>query len=143
MFDDTADVVQSSVRQARVAVTREGINAVFPNGLVNVHARAIVAYHWFWHEGCGFTVGIGHVKHHVFQNLRPVRALNQRREFRTDFVLALTRHFVVVHFHRHTHLFEQQAHFRAHVLELIGRRHREITAFDARTMTQIAAFGFH
>src|SRR6201999_2475036 len=68
--------------------------------------------------------------------------LHERRELRADFVLALTGHFVVVHFDRNADLLEQQTHFRADVLERIDRRDREIAALRARTVTGVAAFEF-
>ena len=82
------------------------------------------------------------VKNHVFQNLRPVRALNQSREFSADFVLTLTRHFMVMYLNWYAKLLKQQTHFRTHVHECISRCYWEITAFGTGTMTQIAAFGF-
>jgi hypothetical protein len=47
---------------------------------------------------------------------------------------------MVMHFHRHTHLLENQAHLGAHVLQRIHRRNREVAAFDGRPVPAVAAF---
>ena len=105
-----------------------------------VHARTVVADDGLGHEGGGLAVGVGHVMNDVLGDLRPVGALHQRAELGADFQLAGARHFVVVHFDRHAHLFHQQAHFRAHVLERIDRGHGEVAALDRGTMAGVAAF---
>ncbi len=107
-----------------------------------MHAGAVVANDGLGHERGGLAVGVGHVVHDVLDDLRPVGALDQRAELGADFELAGRRHFMVVHFDRHAHLFHQQAHFRTHVLERIDRRNGEVAALHARTMAGVAAFEF-
>ena len=140
MLDDAANVVQGKFRQTGVAVTGEQVLAVFPDGLVNVHAGAVVTNDGLRHEGGGFAVGVGHVLHHVLEDLRPVGALNQRAETGTDFVLACASDFVVEHFNRNAKAFQNQRHFGAHVLRAVHRRHREVAAFDSGAMAAVAAF---
>ena len=140
MLDDAADVVQGKVRQTGVAVTGEQVLAVFPDGLVNVHAGAVVANDGLGHEGGGFSVSVGHVLHHVLQDLGPVSALNECAETGADFVLACASDFVVEHFNRNAKAFQNQRHFGAHVLRAVHRRHGEVAAFDGRTVAAVAAF---
>ena len=140
VLDDTADVVQGGVGQAGVAVTSKQVFAVFPDGLVYVHAGAVVANDRFWHEGSGFAVAVGDVVYHVLQDLGPVSALGQGAELGADFVLASGGHFVVVYFYRYAQFFQQQHHGRADVLGGIYRWYREVAAFYARTVAGVAAF---
>ncbi|VXB37347.1 conserved hypothetical protein [Massilia sp. 9I] len=142
VLDDAADVEQRGFRQACIAVAGEQVLAVFPDRLVHVHARAVVAVHWLRHEGRGLAVAVGHVPDHVLQVLGPVGALDQGREFGAEFILAGAGHFVVVHFDRDAHRFEDQRHFRTHVLEAVDRRDREVAALDGRTVAAVAAFDF-
>jgi hypothetical protein len=78
--------------------------------------------------------------HAVFQDLHPVRALDQAVELGADLALAGRRDFVVMHFDFDTHLFHSQAHGGSNVLQGVDGRHWEITALDRRTVAHIAAF---
>ena len=49
---------------------------------------------------------------------------------------------MVEHFNRNAHAFEDQGHFGAHVLRAVNRRHWEVTTFDRRAVTAVAAFHF-
>ncbi len=140
VLDDAADVIQRKVAQTGVAIASKQVLAVFPDGLVHMHARAVVADDGLGHEGRGLAVGVGDVLDHILHDLRPVGTLHQSGEFGADFALAGVGHFVVMHFDRHAHLFEQQAHFRADVLQTVNRGHREIAALHRRAVAHIAAF---
>ena len=74
VLDDAADVVQGEVGQTGIAVAGEQVFTVFPDGLVYMHARAIVANDRLGHKGGGFTEVMGNVLHHVLQDLGPVGA---------------------------------------------------------------------
>ncbi len=143
MLDDAADVEQREFRQTCVAVACEQVRAVFPDRLVNVHARTVIANHRLRHERCRLAVRVRDVVDDVLHLLQPVGALHQRRELRADFVLALARDFVVMHFNRDADLFEQQTHFRTDVLERVDRSDREVAALRARTVAGVAAFEVH
>lgn len=142
VLDDAADVVQREFRQAGVAVACEQVLAVLPHGLVHVHARTVVAHDRLRHERGGLAVGVRDVLDHVLLQLGPVGALHQRAELRADFVLALARHFVVMHFNRNAQRFQDQAHFRADVLERVDRGDREVAALLARTVAGVAVLEF-
>jgi len=108
---------------------------------VNVHAATGTAHHGFRHEGSSLTVGCRHIPNRVLHNLRPVGTLNQRIKAGTDFALTGTD-FMVLHFGGNALLFHQKAHFRAHVLERINGRHREVAALVTRAMREVTLFVF-
>ena len=103
-----------------------------------MHARAVVADDRLRHEGRRLAVGMRDVLDHVLLDLQPVGALNQRAELRAQFHLACRADFVVMHFDRNAERLEDQAHLGAHVLERIGRRHREVATLDAGTVARVA-----
>ena len=140
VLDDAADVVQREVRQTGIAVAGKQVFAVFPHGLVHVHAGTVVAVVRLGHESGGLAIGIGHIVDHIFLQNGPVSALHQGAETGADFVLASARHFVVEHFNRNAQRFENQGHFSAHVLRAVNGRHWEVTTFDRGTVTTVAAF---
>src|SRR3546814_5193707 len=69
---------------------------LFGDRHVHVHARTVVAVQRLRHEGRGAAVGVSNVVYAVLQGLDFVSLLDQRVEFHADFVLAGSRHFVVV-----------------------------------------------
>lgn len=75
MFDYAANVVQRLLRQTCIFVTREQVGTVLGQGHVAVHTGTVVAKHWFWHEGRGFTETVCNVVHNVFVDLNFVRFL--------------------------------------------------------------------
>ncbi|MNT04833.1 hypothetical protein D3C72_1394260 [compost metagenome] len=107
---------------------------------MHVHARTVVANDRFRHEGGGLAIAVRHVPHHVFQVLRPVGALDQGRELGADFILAGAGDFVMMYLNRDAQRFQNQAHFRTHVLEAVHWWHREVAALDGRTVAAVAAF---
>src|SRR3546814_20153095 len=100
MLDDAANVIQGEFGQARVAVAGEQVLTVFPDGLVHVHARTVVANDGFGHAGGRLAIYMRYVVYGVFTNLIPVGALDQGADHGTDFKLALSGPFVVVDFAR-------------------------------------------
>jgi hypothetical protein len=105
---------------------------------VHVHARAVVADQRLRHEGGGLAVACGDVVHGVLQDLHLVGLLDEAAGTDADFALAAGGDFVVVHLDDETELFAGAAHRVADVLIGIDRRHREVTALDAGTMTLVA-----
>ena len=142
MLDDAADVVQREIRQSCVTVTGKQVFAVFPNRLVNVHTRAVIANDGFGHKGRGLAIRMGYVLNHIFQNLGPVGTLNQGAKACTDFVLASASDFVVEHFNGNAQGFKNQRHFCTHVLGAVNRRNGEVAALDGRTVAFIATRHF-
>ena len=138
MLDDAADVEERHFGQTGVAVAGEQVLAVFPDRLVHVHTRAVVANDGLRHEGRGLAVLVRNVMHHVLGDLRPVGALDQRAELGANFALTGSRHFVVMHFDRNAERFERQTHRRTDVVQAVDRRNREVAALDRRTVARAA-----
>ncbi|MCY1353484.1 hypothetical protein D9M69_398260 [compost metagenome] len=140
MLDDAADEVQGGLGQAGIAFTGEGVLAVFRDRHVHVHARAVVAVQRLRHEGHGLAVGVGDVVDAVLQGLDFVGLLHQGVELHADFVLAGSRHFVVVNFDDQAHFFHGVAHGGTDFVVVVDRRYREVAALHARTVALVAAF---
>jgi len=140
VFDDATDVEQRVIRQVGIAGTCENVFAVFEDGLMDVHAVAVVTYHWFWHEGRCFAKRICSVVYAVFQGLHFISFFDQAVECNTDFTLAGSRYFVMMDFYVQTHVLHRAAHSGTKVMQGIDRWDGEIAAFDAWTMTGVAFF---
>jgi len=140
VVQQAADVPAGQIRQAAVAgLVGEQRLAVLPDRLVHVHARTVVAEDGLRHEGRGLAIAGRDVVDDVLQDLDPVCPLNQRRELGADLALPGTGDLVVVDLDRHAHLLQDQDHLRAHVLQRIHRRHREVAALHRRTVAAVAA----
>ena len=105
--------------QVGVLVAGEERLAVFPDRLVDMHARAVVAIDRLRHEGCGLAVDVGDLMDAVFVDLHLVGHEGQRIELHAEFVLG-RGHFVVVLLDLHAHLRHGAEHFAAHVLEAVN-----------------------
>ncbi len=81
---------------------------------------------------------------HVFIDLHVIRGAYQRPELDAELVLG-GAHFVVMLLGDHAHVGHDREHLRAEILRGVDRRHREIAAFGARTVAEIAhlVFGVH
>ena len=130
VFDDAADVVERGVAQAGIAVAGEQVLTVFPDGLVDVHAAAVVAHDGFGHEGGGFAEVVGNVLDDVFHVLGLVGAFDQGGEARTDFHLAAGADFGVVDFDFDAEFFQNVHHGGAQVLSGVNRGDGGVAAFD-------------
>ena len=130
MLDNAADVEDRHFGESGVAIAGEEVLLTFPNRLMDVHSRAIVADDRFRHEGGGLAIFGGGVVHGVFQAHQPVGALDERGELGADFVLAGGCDFVVMHFHENAHLLQRHRDCRSDVLQRIDWRNREVTALD-------------
>ena len=74
----------------------------------------------------------------VLHDLVPISTLHEGAELGTDFKLTGASDFMVMHFDRYSSFFEQNTHFRAHVLHRINWRNWKIAPFNAWTMSEIA-----
>ena len=137
VFDDAADIVERGIRQTGVAVACEQVLTVFPNGLVDVHAAAVVAHDGFGHESSGFAEVVGNVLDDVFHVLGLVGTFNQSSKTRADFHLAAGTHFTVVHFHFDAEFFQNIDHGRTQVLAAVNRCNRGVAAFDGRAVAGV------
>jgi hypothetical protein len=139
VLDDAAYVVQGEVGQSRVAVALKQVLSLFPYRLMDVHSRAVIAHDWLGHKGRSLAVGMSHVPDRVLQNLHPVGTLHQAVEPGADFILSHRTHFVMVHFALNALLLHREHHGVPNILQRVGRRHWEISAFHRGTVTHVAA----
>ena len=135
VLDNTANVIQRHFRQASVLIARKLVIAIFPERLVNVHTRTVVAYQRLRHKGGGFAVRVSHVVNHVLHFLNFVSFLHQRVKPNADFVLTCVGNFVVVNLHGLADRFQGVTHSATNVMEAINRRNREVAAFNTRAVT--------
>ncbi len=138
MFDDAADIEQAFFRQIGIAAACKHVLAIFPDRLVGVHARSVVANDWLGHEGCRLAILMGDHVGYVFIDLHLVSGFDQRVVFHAQFVLGRC-HFVVMLFHRQAHGQHGCYHFRTQIGFAVNGRNREIAAFDAGAVAWIAA----
>ena len=143
VLDDAADVVEGYFGKTGVTVAGKEVLILLPDGLVHVHTGTVVTEHGLGHEGSGLAIGGCHVPDRVLHDLQPVGALHKRGKTRTDFTLAGSTHFVVVHFTGNPLLFKQRHHFGANVGERINRRNREVTALKRSAVAKVTAFVFN
>ena len=76
----------------------------------------------------------------ILVDLRFVGFLHQRVEAHADFGLAGGTDLMMVHFNFQTHGLHRPAHGGTQVRGRIDRWYREVTAFDARPVPEVAAF---
>src|SRR5690606_14738666 len=123
VLDDAADVEQGGLGQARVVVTGKLVDAVLGEGLVHVHAGAVVADQRLGHKGGGLAVGVGHVVYAVLEDLHFVGLFHQGVGAHADLTLAGGGHLVVVYFNFQAHGFHGVAHGAADVVQGVNRGH--------------------
>ncbi len=138
VLDHTANVVQGSFRQTRIAVTSELVFAVFPVRHVNMHTRTVITHNRLRHEGRSFAVGVSNVVYAVLKNLNFISFLNHGVEFNTDFTLTSGSNFVVVNFYVQTHLLHGVTHSSTDVVQAVYWWYWEVAAFNARAVTHVA-----
>ena len=143
MLDNAANVVERSIRQARVAISCEGVVTALGDGLVNVHTRAVITHQRLRHKGGRLAISVRNVQDTVLQNLYFIRLGNQGVELDANLTLARRADFVVVHFHVQTHLLHGRAHGGADVMQRIDWRHGEVATFNAGAMPDVAVFEVH
>ena len=139
VLDDAADVVKAFHRQTGIFVARKERLAVFPDRLVAVHARAVIAINGLGHEGCGLAVGLGDLLDAILVEQDVIGSGDHRRELDAEFVLG-RGHFVVVLFDNDAHGGEGFEHFTADVLGAIDGGNREVTLLERDVVAGVAAF---
>ena len=137
VLQQTADVPQRQLAEARVAVAGEQRVAVLPQRLVGVHAAAVVGKQRLGHEGSGFAVLIRHIAHDVLEQHHVVGRLHQRVELLVDFGLAAGGDFVVMALDDDADLLHDLDHFGSQILIVVGRRQREVAFLVTRAVAQV------
>ena len=96
VLQDSADVPASSVAQTTVTrLVVEQRLAIFPEGLVDVHTRAVVTKERLRHKGCGLSKLVGHVLDDVLELQDVVGALDQLVKAVVDLALTSCSYLVV------------------------------------------------
>ena len=140
MLEDAAYVVQCQFRQTAVLVAGKQVLAALAQGLMHMHAVAVITHQWLGHEGRRLAEAVGDVHDGVLEYQQLVRFSHQGVEQGADLGLSGGGHLVVVHLHRDAHLFQGGADGGTDVLLGIHRGHREIAALDAGTVADVAFF---
>ncbi len=137
VLEDAADVEQACVREVGVLVAGEDGLAVFPDRLVAVHARAVVAEDRLRHEAGRLAIGLRDLMDDVLVDLHVVGERDHGAELDAEFVLG-GGHFVVMLFDDDAHFSHHREHLGADVLAAVDRRHGEVAALGARTVAEVA-----
>ncbi len=139
VLQQAADVVARRVAEQRVlpVLVIEEVVDPLPEALVRMHARAVVAVHRLRHERHDEAVLRGDVLDDVLVLHNPVRHVHERREAHVDLGLAGGAHLVVVHLDLDAGLLEREHHARAQVLQLVGRRDREVALLETRAVREV------
>ena len=138
VLQDAADVVASHVGESGVAVlVVEQWLAVLPQGLVGVHAGAVVACQWLWHEGGGYAVLPCGVLDDVLEGLQVISCVQQRVELVVDLLLAAGAHLVVCTLQVEASVAQVAAHFVAQVLVVVVWSGREVAALWTGFVAQV------
>ncbi len=141
MLQQAADVIQSRLAQQAVAfrIVKE-VGVALPQALVHVHAGAVIAEDRLGHERRHLAVLPRHVADDVLVIHHVVRHLLQGREAHVDLALAGGSYLVMMHFHRDADFLHLQNDLGAQILELIGRRHREVALFVPQLVAEVGLF---
>src|ERR1039457_1855059 len=80
MFEQTAGVIKRHLAQPAVFLAGEERLALAPDGLMGVHAGAVVAEERLGHEAGGLAVFLGDVFDNVFADHHPIGGGDERAE---------------------------------------------------------------
>ena len=87
MLDQSTDIPESKLRQARVSVAGKYGIAGLPQRLVRVHSTSVVAEDGLGHERDRLALKIRHILYDVFVEQHFVGGADQRVELQIDFSL--------------------------------------------------------
>ena len=137
MLQDSADVVQGDLGQIGIALAQEGVLAVLPQGLMDMHARSVVAENGLRHEGGGLAVRVGDHLYAVLVDLQVIGDGQQTIETNPDLVLR-GRHFVMMFLDLDAARLHGGHHLGAQVERRIDGGYGKIAAFGAGTMSEVS-----
>mmetsp|Transcript_29313 Transcript_29313/g.84816 ORF Transcript_29313/g.84816 Transcript_29313/m.84816 type:complete len:234 (+) Transcript_29313:1737-2438(+) len=140
MLQQTADVVSAHLAQLDVlsVFVEEERLAVLPEGLVDVHAGAVVAEDGLGHEGGRLAVLPRHVLDDVLVRHQHVRTLYHRPARETQLTLARSD-FVVVFLDGDAHVAHCEEHLASEVHGRVDGRHGEVPVLGRHTVGQVGA----
>src|SRR5690606_7168596 len=133
MLDDATDVPECFLAETCEDVACEDVLAALLEGLVHVHAAAVIAHERLGHEGDGLTVLPCDVMDHILQDLNLVGLLDERTAAHPDLTLPCVRDLVMMNLGLDAHGFELQAHLGAKVSEAVHWGNREVARSEEHT----------
>ena len=140
VLQNSTDVPAGKVRQTAVArLVVEQWLAIFPERLVNVHSRAIVAEERLWHESCGLAPAVCNVLHDVLELQDVVCRAYQGVEAVVDLTLAGGANLVVASLNLQASFLELENNVVAHVGMLVNRGDRKISALVWGLVCKVSA----
>src|SRR5215212_2811059 len=104
MFQQAADVIAGGVRKSRVPIAGKEWFLTFPQRLVTVHSRTVIAIQWLRHERRGLAKLVCSIADYVFKYLKIIGRSQHRRVAKIDLTLTRRRNFVVMTFDGHATL---------------------------------------
>ncbi len=147
VLDQAADVPAGEVGQTTVVLlVVEQRLAILPQGLVAVHAGAVVACDRLRHEGRGLAGEGSGLVDDVLVLHQVVACVLQGVEAVVDLLLAGACHLVVGTLEDQTDLLQVSDHVVTQVLVVVNRRNREVALLDAvleRDVRGAVVFGIH
>ena len=114
--------------------------AALPQGLVDVHAGAVVLEHRLGHERCRLAVLVRHVLHDVLVEHQLVGHAGQLVEPHVDLGLTRGAHLVVLDLDLDAHLLEGEHHLGPQVLEVVRGREGEVALLVPDLVAEVGAF---
>ena len=139
MLEDTTDGVERILAQLGIGVTGEGVDAVFPDGHVAVHAAAVVTVDGLRHKGGGLAMLEGGVLDGILVFVHLVTGGDDGAKLGADFALTCGGHFVVVQLNFEAHGHHVGGHFRADVHQGVLRSGWEVTMLVLNLVTEVVA----
>src|SRR5207245_1669833 len=111
VLQQSTDVIESHLREPAVTVTGEQRLVAFPQRLVTVHSRSIVAEERLRHECRRLAILVSSITNYIFEYLQVVGRAQQRRIPKIDFALTRGRYFMVMTFNGDPTLRQDQRDF--------------------------------
>src|SRR5205085_2859778 len=115
MLQQAADVITCEIRKPGVTVAAEEWLLTFPQRLVTVHSRTVIAVQWLRHERRGFSELVCSIANYVFKDLKIISRSQKCGIAKIDLTLTGSRNFVVMTFDSHATLRQSQRNLRAQI----------------------------
>src|SRR5208282_2935182 len=129
MLQNAADIINSGLADACIAVAGKYRLAVFPYALMSVHSGTVVPEYRLRHEGYCLAVPFCNILDYIFKEHQVVCHLDQRLKPHVDFSLSCCGDLVVFLFDIDAAVLHLKYHLCSYVLLTVCRRHREISLF--------------
>src|SRR5437879_2476983 len=139
VLQQSADLIKPHLREPAVTVTGEQRLVAFPQRLVTVHSRSIVAEEWLGHECRCLAILVSSIANYIFEYLQVVGRAQQRRIPKIDFTLTRRCYFMVMTFNGDATLRQDQRDFGTKIAQRVGGRNREVAFLATDVITELSA----